>query len=409
MTHPSESESVSANEAKLPRRDWLLMPAIGLLTICIMAVSLESTGAYMFPSLGMGRAKCMVVNDPSTGVRGMPDCVCTIRLPEGQPTEYRFNSCGHRAGMECGPKAPGTYRIVMVGSSYGFGYGTDRERTFAALLPAKLTQLTGHKIELYNEAMNWENPHVVLLRFNDVLAANPDMILWVLGVYDIDNPGDALPEFDQPVVAGKGGAELDKSARRRVIMGRIKRAFANQSIPEAIISVCDQTRSALLLRHFLYESQSLYVRNNLEQEGERQQYLMAELDARWQAQLNQVDGDAASIEARARAAGVPLVVAFVPNRIQAAMISIGEWPAGYDPYKLDAEMRTIVTSHGGTYIDIFPGFQRIPNPEQYYLPVDGHPTAEGHAILSRLLATELTSGAVPALRAATRPQNIQGQ
>ena len=74
------------------------------------------------------------------------------------------------------------------------------------------------------------------------------------------------------------------------------------------------------------------------------------------------------MEERAKSRGCALCGVFlVPTRAQAAMISMGEWPAGYDPYKLDDELRAIVTSHGGIYIDILPDFRNIPNPEQYYL------------------------------------------
>jgi hypothetical protein len=91
------------------------------------------------------------------------------------------------------------------------------------------------------------------------------------------------------------------------------------------------------------------------------------------------------------------------------MISMGEWPVGYNPYKLNDQVRSIVTSHGGIYCDILPGFRALPNPEQYYFPVDGHPNAEGHTIISALLARELTNGAVPALRVAAQPQVAQRQ
>ena len=79
------------------------------------------------------------------------------------------------------------------------------------------------------------------------------------------------------------------------------------------------------------------------------------------------------------------------------MISMKESPAGYDPYKLGREVESIVTSRGGTYVDILSSFRSIPNPEQYYMPVDGHPTVDGHAMISRLLAQALTDGATPAL------------
>ena len=81
------------------------------------------------------------------------------------------------------------------------------------------------------------------------------------------------------------------------------------------------------------------------------------------------------------------------------MISLGKWPAGYDPYKLGEEVRAIVTSHGGAYIDILPDFRTVPDPEQYYYPIDNHPDARGHAIIADMLAKELTSGAVPTFTA----------
>jgi hypothetical protein len=88
---------------------------------------------------------------------------------------------------------------------------------------------------------------------------------------------------------------------------------------------------------------------------------------------------------------------------------MGEWPAGYNPYKLDDELRPLITRHGGTYIDILPGFRDIPNPEQYYYPVDGHPNADGNRIISGLLANVLTGGAVPALQVAEQPKTAQEQ
>jgi hypothetical protein len=41
--------------------------------------------------------------------------------------------------------------------------------------------------------------------------------------------------------------------------------------------------------------------------------------------------------------------------------------------------------------------------------VDGHPDAEGHLIISGLLARALTSGAVPALKAVVQPQAAKEQ
>jgi hypothetical protein len=158
-----------------------------------------------------------------------------------------------------------------------------------------------------------------------------------------------------------------------------------------------------MIQHYLFQSQSEYVKLYLER-GEQSGFLRAAPDAYWQYRLKRFDNYAADIEGQAKVAGVPIIVVLAPNRAQAAMISMGQWPAGYDPYKLGAELRAIVTSHGGIYIDILPDFRTIPNPEQYYYSIDIHPNAAGHAILTGIFARELTSGAVPALRASSQPQ-----
>ena len=103
---------------------------------------------------------------------------------------------------------------------------------------------------------------------------------------------------------------------------------------------------------------------------------------------------------KAETADVPLAVVLVPNRAQAAMISMGEWPAGYDPYQLDNEVRAIVTNHGGMYAGILPNFRKIPNPEKGYFSFDGHLNAKGYAMIAEMMAEKLTGGAIPALKAA---------
>ena len=151
MIQSKANDPRGLKEAKLRRRDWILLPMISLLTICCISVSTELIARSMFPAEGAVGETCMIVNDPSIGSQGIPNCVCWEKVPEGELTEYRFNSSGYRNDVEFGPKPPGTYRIVVGGSSYALGYGVPIEKTFATLLPVKLSQITGRRIELYNE------------------------------------------------------------------------------------------------------------------------------------------------------------------------------------------------------------------------------------------------------------------
>jgi hypothetical protein len=231
----------------------------------------------------------------------------------------------------------------------------------------------------------------------------------------------AAPARDSLKVAGKGGTVAGARAGFPARAWRhVKESFSTKPIPDAIpdalgelwqlgFEECESSPSATLLKHLLYKSQSQYVKSFLKGGDDHAGFLSAQLSTAWQMHLGAFDTDSTGLEAQANAAGVPLAAVFVPNRAQATMISMGEWPARYDPYRIGEELRRIITSHGGAYIDILPDFRAIPNPEQYYFPVDGHPDAEGHAIIAGMLARELTSGAIPELKAAAPPKTEQEQ
>jgi hypothetical protein len=329
--------------------------------------------------------------------------VCWDKGNESELTEYRFNSCGQRASFECGPKTPGTYRIVMVGSSFAMGDRVAESDSLAALLPAELSRQTGRNIELYNQGMLWGTPASVSLRFNKVLAAQPDMILWPIGPWDIQNVNVVMPyEMNKASDFDKKDAHqlssMSFAARIRLSIG----SFARNAVPPSVSTHIAQAR--VMLQHSLYQSQSQYLDSYLLNGAQDAEFLRDEPNAQWSAQLKKFDEYIASMEEQSRAAGVTFVAVFVPNRAQAAMISLGEWPDGYDPYKVGDEVRAIVTSHGGTYIDILPGYRNPPNPEHDYLAVDGHPDAHGHAFITGLLDKALIGGAVPALKVTNDPR-----
>ena len=105
---PSDAGTLDdGKEAKLPPRDWLLLPLISLLTIGLLAGATELIARRMFSRSTTSLYNCLVLNDPSTGTRGIPGSVCWEKIEETQPVEYRFNSSGYRAGIEFGAKVRG--------------------------------------------------------------------------------------------------------------------------------------------------------------------------------------------------------------------------------------------------------------------------------------------------------------
>jgi hypothetical protein len=400
MTGPNAAEAGCAKEAKLPRRDWLLLPSLSLLTLCLLAGSVELCGRQMFARISTVGENCLVVNDPANGARGIPNCVIWEKIAEGQRTEYRFNSSGYRNNADFGPKSPGTFRIVMVGTSVAAGFRVPQAQTVSALLPAELSRRTGRKVEVYNEALPWRTPGSISRNFSEALASNPDMILWLVSPLDVAYPSWFVHKDE----AGSG-------TRQDGAWYFIKAAFDTQPFSTSIATIFGHTRTATLLKEFLYESPSQYVQSSFMGGDYQKEFLQSESSAEWSRELKVFDSSASSIAEQARKAGIPLVVVFVPDRTQAALISMtGAGPKGFDPYKVGNEVRSIIVSHGGTYLDILPEFRTIPNPQLGYFALDGHPNALGQATIARFLTNKLADAAIPALSAAaTRQADLPSQ
>jgi len=379
------------------RWDWMVLTLIGVSTIGLLSAVTEWTARRLFSSESrVALQNCVVIDDPQTGGRGIPNSICREKSPESPMVVYEFNGCGHRAGIPCGPKPEGTLRIVMTGSSFAMGARVQREKSFAALLPEELSRTCGRPVQLYNESLEWSYTHGTALRFKEVLAAGPDLILWIVTPGDVER----APVVVATVAPDPGpdrGLSLSAKAWQRA-----KAALATKSVGVALSEVFGRTRTALLLRHYVYryESPSRYLESFLQGGDEVVGEYKAELSSHWQDLMRQVDSDAADMEARARAAGVPFVATMLPSEPQAFMIAAGRWPPGYDPYKLSADLRAIVEGYGGTYVDILPELRDLKDPAQYFFPVDGHLNDAGHALLAALLAKQLTAGAVPLLKAA---------
>lgn len=391
MTPLKDTHSAQALPARLARRDWVLLPLLALLTISAISVSAELIARRFFSESTTSLDSCLVLNEPATGIRGIPNSVCWEKTLESPLVEYRLDGAGYRSGSAIyGPKTPGVYRIVMIGSSMVMGERVPFDKSLAALLPEELSRRAGRKIEVYDEGMAYGFAGNTALRFQDALAMKPDLILWVLMPLDIEKAGFTYVKnaFKRPP-SSDGAIDAAKNA----ILAVIRRHGGDIVIGRA-------------LRHWLYEfqSQSQYIHSyllNKPDVGETG-FLRATFGPVWSAHLKEFDAYAADIAGKAHSAAVPLVATLAPNRAQAAMISLGEWPAGFDPYRLDRELQSVITRQGGIYLDILPEFRMLPSPEHYYYPLDGHPDAAGHAALAGVLAEVLGNGAIPELRAAGR-------
>src|SRR4029079_12487891 len=92
--------------------------------------------------------------------------------------DYRgaSNSLGYRDVEHAVAKAPGTYRIVVLGNSVAAGLGVDRfDDTFPALLE-RLLAARGRKAEVINLAVSGYNPQQQVETLKDRgLRYRPDL------------------------------------------------------------------------------------------------------------------------------------------------------------------------------------------------------------------------------------------
>jgi hypothetical protein len=395
MTESDKVKQPDASESKLPPRDWVLLPTISVLTIGVIVFLTEFIARQIYTESRPFIAACMVSMDRETGGRVAPNSVCWDKKFESDRVEYKFNNCGNRDDGICGKKAPGTYRIVLVGSSVAMGSLVAHDKTVAALLPKIISQESRRSVEVYNEGMVTVHPFVLAQRMREVLAAKPDLILWILTPFDIQV---------EPTSHGSTVPSPDASHFAKLKL-TFKDAFTDKSFLEGVRDVClrgisklsqytTDTAAGTLVLHLLYHSRNQYLKSYLAG-GDEADFLRVKQSRVWNDRLQQFARDAALIHANA--GGVPMLTTLIPNRAQAALISAGEWPQDLDPYLLDKELREIISRQGGTYVEISSHLSQIPDAEKYFFPIDGHPNTIGHSIFSTLLARALVSGVVPAL------------
>ena len=380
-----------AQRSSISRRDWLWLPGLALVTAVTILVSAEAATRMYFPEQRAVLASCFVLNDPVHGVRGKPGCRFVEKGREAGTVDYQFDDRGYRNPADWSAK--NAFRIVMTGSSIALAEHVAQQASAAAILPRLVEQQTGRPVALYDEGMGFGFAHNTDLRFEDALRVSPDLILWMITPYDISGATLVNPKMD---VVGWGRRSLMNK-----ISSRLKNYFAEESVEQAASDFLGRTRMAFALRYFFYRSPSLYLKSYLSQVDSEQGFLRVDMSPAWMADMREVGRDAVEISRKARAAHIPLVIVYVPNHAQAEMVAMGEWPSGYDPYALDDKLRGMAQADGDTYLDILPEYRNVPVAEiqQDYLPVDGHPNAGGQALIARLIAGQLTRGAVPELKA----------
>src|SRR5689334_11752336 len=130
-----------------PRRDFLLLPLIVVLTALFMLGGAELVSAHFFREAQQGNCS---VPDPLLPYRYRPSCSYTNKAAEGPMVRYAFNDCGYRSRRACRPKPAGSTRIALLGASTAEGFKVAYEDGLAPRVEASLTQSCRRPVEIQN-------------------------------------------------------------------------------------------------------------------------------------------------------------------------------------------------------------------------------------------------------------------
>jgi hypothetical protein len=235
---------------------------------------------------------------------------------------FRTNSLGHRGPEISRSKPPGTFRVVLLGSSNSMGHGVEDDETYARRLEAWLNQRVGQgrRVEIVNLAVSGDSPTQQWRRLQvEVPSLDPDWILSDITALDLS---------------------LEEQHLRWVL--------AHQ--PEIPFDV---------VREALKDSQVKFNDSSDEFHKKISNFLKPMLD-------RTIEGWAAE----ARKLGVPLTVVILP-RADSKIESPG----------LFQLFRDLSNRHGLPYEDLSDAFDRYDLDEYRVAPWDHHPNALGHRLI----------------------------
>lgn len=374
-------------QVRLTSRDWILLALCSVGTVLGLCALWVATVRITVPNQEFTDEPCMILDNPNMPVLGRPNTSCSPVLHEIGKIEYRFNGCGHRTDLPCGPAPPGTFRIVVLGSSMVEGAGVAVEDTFVSRLAPMLERATGRKYDAYSAGMVGSSPRGVLLRLDEIFPLKPDFVLWPVTVFDLDHVN--LRTFG---VSGKQAP--DERRPREQLLGTPSVRPKDESGWAGIYNRAEDSRYVFFLKHFLYQSPSAYESHygspgDPASGGEFAGYIEKNPPQSWREHLEDFEFYFRQIASKLKQRGIPLTVVLLPDRIQAGMISTGRWPAGESPYALSSRLEPIVRRYGAGWFDILHDFRRVPDTQRLYFPVNGHMNLEGHKVLAKVISQEL--------------------
>ncbi len=150
---PSTREGLTEGGWHLPRRDFVLLPLIFVMTIVALLVGGETAARLIYVQAD---DVDLCLYNTTSGPRHRPFCSSRDKVWDGPWVTQLYNACGYRTAEPCAPRPPGALRVVVLGSSIAQGSKVDYAESFAARSSAALSNQCGASVDFQNLASSGE-------------------------------------------------------------------------------------------------------------------------------------------------------------------------------------------------------------------------------------------------------------
>ena len=332
-----------------------------------------------------------------------------------------YNSEGWRDVSHPINKPDGVFRILVLGDSFMEAYSVNLEESFPRLLE-EFSRDSGRNIEVINMGVGGYGTLQEYLVFSRIgQYYSPDLVL--LGFFlsnDVRNNSLELEEYvwgsESPKVSSRpflepndeGGWEITQSdfsgAQFRYIAERQRlemeafRPINRFALLRSLRSVIKQTRAKLDLQSKSRDHQTGSAGQNHDL-GFRGVYYCAE-PPEWTTAWRTTERIIARLNTKVDEIGGQLVIFTVPALHEVSVEKMGEYQKdAAEPERLCLEegcgydrLVSLLGKHGVDLIDLLPEFRRASRKDerQLFRLSDKHWNADGHALATNLVLSELT-------------------
>ena len=354
----------------------LLIITLTALIPTLTLAALELAARTLWPS-DESADKC-IRPDPEVMYAHSPSCHYSSHIPESEPVDYRYDECGLRTVIPCTFGNSLVSRIAFVGDSFTEAMAVSAEDGYAWRSRQELLN-QGFRVEVINLGVSGYDLLQYHERLKTALAFKPRLI--VLGLL----PNDL---FDDPSFKGlqklRDGLATLGPAR---LMEERERAWRSGNFLVFVRYLLSKSTAATMLQHYVYAHDTIYLATYLAR-GVTADYLQREFSPEWEEKVAGASDLIGRMHEDAHRAGAEFIVLFIPQRIQAAMISAGNLDHRVDPSALARRLHDSL-SPAIRFMDFLEALRTHPHPSALYFPVDGHLTKEGHTLLAKTLSSYL--------------------